>query len=207
MPPPPLRLVRAATFAVVCVSLTLLAHVMAAREPVPRWTVVAGFAAVFGVAAVLAEHERSLATILVGLLGGQFGLHAWFAAVQRPAAAGVVAGLGHAVHAETAAASAGAVPHASMGQSALAMMVAHVAAATVSAWWLWKGERAAWWLARWLTALAGWRARSLLGLPALMAPAVQPARIRPGGGPTPRPSCAVLRHTVVLRGPPPLSPV
>lgn len=202
MPPPPVRLLRAATFAVVCVSLTLLAHVMAAREPVPPWAAGAGFVAVFGVVAVLAGHERSLATIFGGLLGGQFGLHVWFAAAQAP----MVDHMAHEHAAMPSAAAPVAAVSAEATQSGLGMIVAHVAAAAVSAWWLWQGERAAWSLARWITALAAWPVRKLLEL--LAVPLVgRPIWIRPSGESVPRPSCAVLRYTVVLRGPPPCSQV
>jgi hypothetical protein len=193
MAPPPLRLLRAAIFAVVCVSLTLLAHVTAARAPVPAWAAVVGFGAVLGVAAALAGHERSLATIFGGLVGGQFALHVWFAAVQPPATA-------HLNHAHAAAAPA--VPG-DPASSTLGMTLAHVAAAAVSAWWLWRGERAAWSLARWVAALAARPLRRLAVLLLSAAPHARPVRVaRTGATPVRRPSCALLRHTVVLRGPP-----
>jgi hypothetical protein len=199
MPQPPFRLLRAAIFAAVCVSLTLLAHVTAAREPVPPWAVAAGCVAVFGVVAVLAGHERSLATIFGGLGGGQFALHVWFAAVQPSAIEQV--GHGHTAVVSVPAASAGAVP------SGLGMTLAHVAAAAVSAWWLWRGERAAWWLARWIVALATRPLRPALKLLTAAPAAVPPARIRPHAESAARPPCAVLRYTVVLRGPPSRSQV
>jgi hypothetical protein len=196
MPPPPLRLLRAAIFAVVCVSLTLLAHVTAARAPVPPWAAVVGFGAVLGVAAVLAGHERSLVTIFGGLLGGQFALHVWFAAVQPPAGT-------HLSHAHAAAPAMPSDPV----SSGLGMTLAHVAAAAVSAWWLWRGERAAWSLARWVAALAARPRRRLLVFLLSVAPTARPVRVRPVVEPVRRQSCAVLRHTVVLRGPPSRSQV
>ncbi|REE94726.1 hypothetical protein [Thermomonospora umbrina] len=194
--PPPHRLLRASAFTVVCVSLTLAGHVWASRAGVPWTGVAVGGPGVLVVAWVLAGHERSGWTILGGLLGGQFGLHALFAAMQAgssvPAGPGSQAGhAGHAGHgaavAETVSASAGP-----------GMTLAHVAAATASAWWLWRGERLAWSLARRLAAFA----RACVAVPA--GPVPVPVRrrvvavVRAAG----RPRAAALRHSVGLRGPP-----
>jgi hypothetical protein len=192
MPRPPMRLARATMFAAVCVTLTLLAHVSASREPVPAWAVGVAAVAVVAVAAMLAGHERSLATILGALLGGQFCLHVMFAAVQPDAV--------HLEHAD-AAASTALSAQVGMGQSGAGMILAHVATAAVSAWWLRRGEQAAWSLARHLAALAVFPLRRILALFGVR-PVCGPVRIRPHERRVPRPECAVLRHTVVLRGPP-----
>jgi hypothetical protein len=190
-PHPPLRLVRAAVFSAVCGSLTLLAHANSSHAPVPPWSVVAGFAMVLGVAAVLAGHERSLATILGGLLGGQFVLHVLFTAAQPDAVA-------HMDH--------GGAMMTPVAQSGAGMTLSHLAAAAVSAWWLWRGERAAWSLARRIAALAAWSIRWMFALPATV-PVTGPMRIWAGAAKAPRPACAALRHTVVLRAPPRRSPL
>ncbi|ROO90416.1 hypothetical protein EDD29_8141 [Actinocorallia herbida] len=74
------------------------------------------------------------------------------------------------------------------------MMAAHATAALLSAVWLRRGERAFWALARRLVP------------PLLFIPARVPAPVAPGrpGHPEPqaRPKTALLRHSLVLRGPP-----
>jgi hypothetical protein len=186
---PPMRLVRAAAFTVVCVSLTLLAHEMASREPVPGWMTGVGAAIVFGVAATLGGYERSLGTILAGLLGGQFGLHVLFAAAQPH----VSAHLGHAQPTVSATEAA---------QSGWGMTLAHVASALVSAWWLRRGERAAWSLAGRIAALAAFPLTRILALFGGVR-INGPVRVRPYVLAAPPPVYAMLRYAVVLRGPPP----
>jgi hypothetical protein len=176
--PPVYRPARAVVFATVCVALAVTGHTMASRAAVPPVAAAGGLALMTAVGVALAGTERSLATIFGGLLGGQFVLHALFAAAQH----GQTLEHGHAM----APASSGG-----------AMTLAHVAAAAVSAWWLRRGERAVWRLAR---RVASTLIRPLRALPA--------APLAPGPGPyrpassTARPRGAVLRHVVVRRGPP-----
>ncbi|GAA3938740.1 hypothetical protein GCM10023085_20200 [Actinomadura viridis] len=177
--PPPLRLVRATVFAAVCVLLTSAGHLLASGGPVAPWTAAFGFAGVLGAALALAGHERSLATILGGLLLGQFALHSLFAA-------------GHGGH-------HGALPAAEDdGGGSLGMTAAHLLAALASAWWLRRGERQAWRLAR--------QAARVLALPFLLVTVTPGAPARsaavPPCPPRVRPAVAVLRHVLVLRGPP-----
>ncbi|WP_165965428.1 hypothetical protein, partial [Actinomadura bangladeshensis] len=173
-----------------------------------------GFGAVLGVTLMLAGHERSLATILGGLLGGQFALHTLFTAAAphtpppMPATAHHAAAMDpSAVHTSAmhAAMSAGAdtmaasAPHDPNG---LVMTLAHCVAALVAAWWLRRGERAAWAMARRVAAAADRPVRLLLALLSI-EPAASPR-------PVPVPPVAdaatalgrVLRHQVVERGPP-----
>ncbi|TNY35844.1 hypothetical protein [Thermomonospora catenispora] len=183
---PPARLLRASVFAAVCVSLTLIGHSAASGATDARAAVLTaaiGWAGTTAVAWVLSGHERSLPTILGGLLGGQFGLHVLFSAVQAdqgpPAAA-------HAVHVGQAA-----------GTSGPRMTLAHLLAAVAAAWWLRRGERLAWSLARRLAAFA------LAALPAPPEPLPVPDRRLPPHPDTPsRPRRTEIRHSVVLRGPP-----
>jgi hypothetical protein len=190
MSPPPqrplFRASRAVVFATVCVTLATLGHALASPAAVPGWAVLTGFGAVLGVTHALAGHERSLPTLAGGLLGGQFALHTLFASACAPAMAGhhpaSVPGGGHG--------------------SGTAMTLAHVAAALLSAWWLRRGERAAWALARRVSARADRPIRLLLALlgvepapPTTRIPVVPAADV-------PRPAGRVLRHLVVRRGPP-----
>jgi hypothetical protein len=145
---------------------------------------------VLGLAAALAGHERSLATILGGLLCGQFGLHVLFAAVQQPA----VTHLKHGTEVAMA-------PVSPATQAGSGMMLAHLAAAGASAWWLRRGERVAWSLTRQIATLAGRPIRALHALPGEV-PIIGPVRIQPRVVRPSRPLCPVLRYVVVLRGPP-----
>ncbi|WP_241968648.1 hypothetical protein [Streptomyces sp. ICBB 8177] len=87
-----LRLMRAAVFAAVCVTLSAAGHAMASGGPIPLWTLLAGWAAVFAVAASLAGRERSLPGIAALLLVGELALHMLFSAGQWCAASASNAG-------------------------------------------------------------------------------------------------------------------
>jgi hypothetical protein len=79
------------------------------------------------------------------------------------------------------------------------MTAAHVAAAAVSAWWLRRGERAVWELAGKVVTVAVRLVHALVSAPAPLSP---PSRRHPRALPLPGPSGAILRYTVVRRGPP-----
>mgnify|MGYP001368910861 CR=1 FL=1 len=187
-PVPLFRASRAVVFAAVCVTLATLGHGLSSSASVPFWAMATGFGGVLAVTLALAGHERSLVTILGGLLGGQFALHSLYAAATAPPqpadqVAGHHAGASLAGH-----------------ESGLVMTFAHVAAAVVSAWWLRRGERAAWTLARRVAALAGRPLRTLLAL--LAAEPAAPAPRTPVFRTVVPPATGVLRHQVIRRGPP-----
>jgi hypothetical protein len=176
---PVFRLSRAVVFAAVCTALAVIGHTTASHGHVPAAAVAAGLAGLTVVGAVLAGTERSLGTILAGLLGGQFVLHVLFTAAQHGQ---------HLAHQPAVLASHGT----------RAMTLAHVTAAAVSAWWLRRGERAVWRLARKVaaTAVRPWRAL-------LTSPAPLPARYRhPIADTVTGPPEHLLRHILTRRGPP-----
>ncbi|MGW5413258.1 hypothetical protein [Actinomadura geliboluensis] len=251
-PQPLFRAARAVVFATVCVALAVLGHVLAGGAAVPLWAGTAGFGAVVGVTLMLAGHERSLGTILGGLLGGQFALHTLFtaAAAADPAAHPVPAMAGHtpAMHAamtdsvmtntvmtntvmtntvmtntvmtntvmtntvmtNAAMTDAAAMPDlaavpAAHGGNGLAMTLAHCVAALVAAWWLRRGERSVWTMARRVAAAADRPVRLLLAL-LTIEPAVPQRPVVPAPAPAAVPAAdRALRHQVVRRGPPFLS--
>ncbi|MGI5350154.1 hypothetical protein ACQEU8_18505 [Streptomyces sp. CA-250714] len=92
-----LRLLRAAVFAAVCVTVSAAGHLLAADAVLPFGTLALGFGCVFVIAVALAGRERSLPGI-AGLLSlGQVALHLTFSmgggAQHAPtAAAGATAG-------------------------------------------------------------------------------------------------------------------
>ncbi|NVI88537.1 hypothetical protein [Actinomadura sp. BRA 177] len=204
-PPQPLfRTARAVVFATACVALAVLGHVLAGGDRVPLWAATVGFGAVLGVTLMLAGHERSLATILGGLLGGQFALHALFtnaSAHHAPAMAHHTPAMHAAMPstADTVAASA------AQGGNGLVMTLAHCVAALVAAWWLRRGERAAWAMVRWVAAAADRPVRllpALLTIEAAVPPRPVPVVPAADAGTA---IGRVLRHQVVRRGPPPRS--
>ncbi|MBT2207406.1 MFS transporter [Actinomadura sp. NEAU-AAG7] len=179
LPQPLLRTARSTVFATVCVTLAAVGHSLSSRDVVPAWAVLTGFAAVLGVSLTLAGHERSLATLLGGLLGGQFALHTLFGAATQPM-------IHHASDAHPAARGSG-----------VSMTLAHVAAAVLAALWLRRGERAAWSLARRL-------AERPVPLPRLLVvePVAPVVRIRVVAADAVAAIGEVLRHQVFRRGPP-----
>ncbi|MFJ8882193.1 hypothetical protein ACIRJR_02130 [Streptomyces sp. NPDC102402] len=73
-----MRLLRTAVFTAVCVVLAAAGHGFAAGASVPGWTLLAGFAGVFALAAALAGRERTLLSITAALAAGQLALHVLF---------------------------------------------------------------------------------------------------------------------------------
>jgi hypothetical protein len=171
-PVSPLRLTRASAFSAVCVALACLGHLTASGEPMSPWAVCVGFLAVLGVANLLTAHERSLPTIAGGLVGGQFALHTLFVTSQCHPHPVVVHGSG----------------------SRPGMSAAHLLAAVAAAWWLRRGERAVWTLARraWIRPLVLSDGRRT---------AVEPVRVVSGTTAAP-PAVTLLRYVHVRRGPP-----
>ncbi|GLY77125.1 hypothetical protein [Actinoallomurus iriomotensis] len=176
---PTYRAARAVVFATVCVALAVTGHMMASHATVSPVAAIGGLAVMTAVGTVLGGAERSLGTIFGGLLGGQFVLHALFSAAEHGQ---------HLAHGHTMAPST----------AGWTMTFAHVAAAAVSAWWLRRGERAVWRLARRVAAALVRPARALLSAepPVCVAPRLQTAA--PGAAPR----GALLRHVVIRRGPP-----
>ena len=175
---PVYRAARAVVFATVCVGLAITGHMMVSHAPVPPLAAVGGLLGLTVVGAALAGTERSLATILFGLLGGQFMLHALFTAAQQGQ---------HLTHGQTMPPSSGDA----------AMTFVHVAAAIVSAWWLRRGERAVWDLAKRVASRVV--RRVLLPVPPRVSPLPCPVLAVAGAV---KPCGAFLRHSVVRRGPP-----
>ncbi|MEU9022128.1 MFS transporter [Actinomadura sp. NPDC048394] len=183
---PRLRLARAVVFATVCLALTTAGHAYAAHAAVPPSAVGLGFLLVTGFSLLLTGTERSFWTILGGLLGAEFGLHALFARASA----------GTSVHHH-----GGAPVPAAHGHGGWAMTAVHLATALVAAVWLRRGEAAMWSLARKVSAAAAGPWRLLLA--AALSPAAPPAApVMPAAGPVRPAAVAPLRHALVRRGPP-----
>ncbi|MEU6717378.1 MFS transporter [Nonomuraea sp. NPDC046802] len=171
------RLARAAVFAVVCLGLSVLAHLLGGGS-VAGPVMAAGLLLAFGAAAAAAGRERSLAVILPLLAGMQVVLHVLFSLSHAPVAH---AALGHA--------------HQGLAPGA-GMLVAHAGAAGLIALWLARGEAALWGL---LHRLAVRLCRVLLVVfphpvhePVAVVTAPEPGRLR----------SVALAYAVPRRGPP-----
>ncbi|QHC26281.1 hypothetical protein [Streptomyces sp. GS7] len=196
---PALRILRAAVFAAVCLTLSAAGHQLAVGSAPPAWVDGAGFLAVLVPGYLLGARERSLPGIGGAMLTTQGGLHLAFDAAQAPArrltAAGMPMGMQPmGMHATRMMAH----PH-SMSAHAV---VAHTAAALLASWWLRRGEAALWSLLRRAVALvpgllAWWGART--GQLPTLAHAVAPGGRTAGHRPLRQ---VLLRHAVLRRGPP-----
>ncbi|GLF94029.1 hypothetical protein [Streptomyces yaizuensis] len=186
----PLRTLRAALFAAICISLAAMGHSYTSGHDLPLTVLLPAFPVTTALAWVAARRRRGTATIGLGLLAVQGGLHLVFARVQShgpaPAAHG---GTGHE-------------PGPAMdllGPSPVAMVTAHLLGAAFCALWLARGEAAFLRLAGAVGALAFTPLRPpvtavpLPGAPRLPVRTRTAARLRPG---------VLLGHTLVRRGPP-----
>ncbi|MFG3205797.1 hypothetical protein [Streptomyces sp. NPDC048192] len=218
---PAVRGLRAAVFSAVCVLLAAAGHGLAMGDMPPLWADAAAFAAVLALGWLLGGRERSLSGIGVAMLLVQAGLHLGFDAAHGSVrhvgvpcmaamsghggapATGFVSGhvmappmSGHvmapmpAMHLHMAAT---VHPHLTAHATA-----AHLLAALVASWWLWRGEAALWSLLRragtLVLGLVAWWRGTPLPAPAGAAPRV-PADPEP-------PRLTLLRHAVSRRGPP-----
>lgn len=152
-----------------------------------------------GCAWLAARSRRGPLAIGLGLLAMQGALHLFFAGVQghttTPPAGSNHTTTGAVDHMGTAVSADATL----LGQSSLAMVAAHLAAAAFCALWLAHGERAFFRLAAAATALAFTPLRLLLTVvPLPENPRPVPVRRPPA---IPR-TALLLGHTLVRRGPP-----
>ncbi|MBB5130633.1 hypothetical protein HNP84_000321 [Thermocatellispora tengchongensis] len=174
---PPLRLLRATAFAVVCAGLSALAHIAGGGSfSAPH--LAGGVVLAFCAAVPLTGRERTLAAILPVLGGLQVVLHFMLG--------GAAAHVAHAAH-----------HHAAGGIPGLGMTAAHAWAAALTALWLARGERALWSLLRRLAVrlrvLVAVHAWAPADLPQVPCRAPEPATLR---------ALVLCRHSVTRRGPP-----
>ncbi|GAA0409145.1 hypothetical protein Acor_61770 [Acrocarpospora corrugata] len=190
------RLVRSAAFAAVCVLLAALAHRLAGGDGPTAWALAVAAGGVFAGSVVLAGRERSPLLISGLLLVAQGGLHELF---NHGAMVKVI--LASRLRASVPAEAAGGHQAHGLGIS-LGMLVAHVTASLVTAWWVARGEAVLWSVLRRVGVAA------VRGLLRLFAPVAEAGRValspvahgwRHLGLPRRN---EPLRHTVVRRGPP-----
>ncbi|MFI8290957.1 hypothetical protein ACIGBL_17680 [Streptomyces sp. NPDC085614] len=214
-----LRMLRAALFTALVVTLSAGSHVLLSRAPLPLVTVGLISAGVFAVAYALAGRERGFGAIAGLLVPLELAADTVFTtgqAVCYGPAGGPVAGSLRAVGVDVLCGGSvggplpGVAAPESGGVAALLhtpdpalpwlLLAAHVAVGLGAAAWLRHGERA---LARLVGAVAAFASRPLLLVAAFLG-SPRPARGR-GGLPSDRPRRSrtrLLVHSVGRRGPP-----
>ncbi|MFJ5259139.1 hypothetical protein ACIQAC_01510 [Streptomyces sp. NPDC088387] len=218
----PFRVVRAALFTALVVTLGTASHVLLSGVPLPLATVAAATAGVFAVAYALAgRRERGLGRIAALLIPLELAVDTVFTTGQHACygrAGGPVAGPLRAVGLDVLCAGEVGSPLARMTgtttpdpaaalvanadpQAAWLLLAAHIGIGLLAAGWLRRGERA---LAQLLAAAAATTFRPLLLAVAAVtaAPAPRAHRLpRPAHRATPTRDL-LLRHTLARRGPP-----
>ncbi|MFC9282402.1 hypothetical protein [Streptomyces collinus] len=218
------RTVRAAVFAVVCVLLAALGHVLMSGRHVPGWTLAAGLAVTGAAGWSLAGRERGLPLVVTAVLAAQTALHEAFslAGPAGPHPAGTAAvGPVHAgatgsmdmgamgamspmsgMSPRDMSTTASAVPTGHVmdgGSPSFGMLAAHLLAALLCGLWLAYGERAAFRILRAVAARLAAPLRLLLALPVPADPP-RPRTRRGRSGRAPR--LLRLVHSIITRGPP-----
>jgi len=128
------RAVRAALFAVVCVLLTALGHVLMSGDSLPWWTVAGAFVGVWTCGWWLAAYERDVASVTAVAVAAQAVLHGGFS----------LAAMASSAHPQMTMAEMSPVPHGhqmTLGPM-LGMFAVHLVMGLLSGLWLAYGERA-----------------------------------------------------------------
>ncbi|RNL82171.1 hypothetical protein EFW17_19830 [Halostreptopolyspora alba] len=181
-------------FATVCVGVSTIGHALTSGHAVEPTSVAVGFLLLLWIAHALTGRERGFGPICGWMVWGQLALHPILSLGQPPATttAPPTASAGHAAH---------SVPPDS-DHGGVAMLLAHLVASVVSAWWLRQGEVSFFALLRVLRTLL----RDALLPPVIdTSPVAVRHRRRVWAVPCAAPrgeTARFLRHVVVSRGPP-----
>ncbi|MEU9749784.1 hypothetical protein [Streptomyces niveus] len=202
----PMRALRAAILAAVCVTLAAVGHSSASTHELPLGVLALAFGVIAGLSWLAGGRRRGVGFIAPAVLTAQAALHVTFAAAGTHGAM-PSAGHGHALAdmGETGAGTGaegvvGAVLTA-VGDTSPGMLAAHLLAGAVCALWLARGEAAFFRLAETVAAFAFTPLGLLLAAP---RPLAVPPPVRPRHrtrAPHP-PRGTVLAHAVSRRGPP-----
>ncbi|MFG2176142.1 hypothetical protein ACGFMO_33090 [Streptomyces niveus] len=204
----PMRALRAAILAAVCVTLAAVGHSSASTHELPLGVLALAFGVIAGLSWLAGGRRRGVGFIGPAVLTAQAALHVTFAAAG---AHGAMPSTGHG-HApadmgETgtgAGAGAEGVVGAvltAVGDTSPGMLAAHLLAGAVCALWLARGEAAFFRLAETVAAFAFTPLGLLLAAPRPLA-VPPPVRPRHRTRAPHRPRGTVLAHAVSRRGPP-----
>ncbi|HWD78179.1 MAG TPA: hypothetical protein VG497_04845 [Kribbella sp.] len=168
------RAARAAMFAVTCVLLAALGHVLMSGMMLPWWALPMAFGWIGVTAWIVADRERGVPFVVLSTLFAQGALHLVFSLAQTMTPMG----------------------HMHMSSSS-GMVGAHLLAALLCGLWLAYGERAA------FSVLRSLAVRVLLPLRLIAGAHVTPHRpgVTPAHSPTPLREL-LLVHAITSRGPP-----
>lgn len=213
----PMRALRAAVLAAVCVTLAAVGHSSVSPHELPLGVLTAAFAVLTGLSWLAGGRRRGIGFIGPAVLTAQGALHMTFSATGAQGGTMPSRGHGHTAAGMGAGGDMGAGAGADMGGSAgqegmaavLAaagdtspgMLAAHLLAGAGCALWLARGEAAFFRLARTVAAFAFTPLRLLLAAP---RPLAVPAPVRPrhrARAPH-RPRGTVLADAMSRRGPP-----
>ncbi|MEV4995142.1 hypothetical protein [Streptomyces niveus] len=204
----PMRALRAAILAAVCVTLAAVGHSSASTHELPLGVLALAFAVIAGLSWLAGGRRRGVGFIGPAVLTAQAALHVTFAAAG---AHGAMPSAGHG-HAQAdmgetgtgagagAEGAVGAVLTA-VGDTSPGMLAAHLLAGAVCALWLARGEAAFFRLAETVAAFAFTPLGLLLAAPRPLA-VPPPVRPRHRTRAPHRPRGTVLAHAVSRRGPP-----
>lgn len=215
------RALRAAVLAAACVLLSAVTFAVIGRGTAPAWAVVAALAAVYPLGYLAGSRPCGLAAIAGFAAVVQLGLDYWFALAQLDQS--VVRGcgliqvlppMGESIRcAQTAAPAPTALPADGALHVGLALLLAQLLVALVSAVCLASGERAQLTLRERLPRLAAFGAAVVRWWPVLALALTRLTAPTGPDKPAPAPRAAArirpkrldLRHAVVRRGPPVIS--
>lgn len=199
-----LRLLRAAVFAALCVTLSATSHVLLSRAPLPAAVLVPAAAGVFAVAYLLAGRERGFWQIAGLLVPVELAVDFLFTKGQDTcygASGGPLAGSWRSVSGLVCGDSTAAVVELPGGPvSPWLLLGAHTLVGLLAAWWLRRGEAASYRLLRTVTAYAAAPLRLVLAV--VRAAPEFPSPARRDRTEAPSPAARHVQHSVVRRGPP-----
>ncbi|MFI9105207.1 hypothetical protein ACIGXA_32330 [Streptomyces fildesensis] len=212
---PPLRALRAALFAALCVTLSSTSHVLMSHTPLPLVTVAGAYGAVFALAYALGGRERGFWPIAGLLVPLELAVDTLFTAGQHTCygpGGGPVTGswrsLNEALlcHGGQVGSPLAAVPGAPAATDPTTgpwlLLATHITVGLLASWWLRRGEAG---LQRVVRAMAAAAFRPLLvAVAALRAPAARPRQPRARSGQAGPSRFRPLLHSLVRRGPPSL---
>lgn len=209
----PMRALRAAILAAVCVTLAAVGHSSMSAHELPLGVLALAFGVIAGLSWLAGGRRRGVGFIGPAVLTAQAALHVTFAAAGTHGAM-TSAGHGHAAADMGAGADTGAgagagagvestvgAVLAAVGDTSPGMLTAHLLAGAVCALWLARGEAAFFRLAETVAAFAFTPLGLLLAAPRPLA-VPPPVRPRHRTRAPHRPRGTVLAHAVSRRGPP-----
>lgn len=207
----PMRALRAAVLAAVCVTLAAVGHSSMSAHELPLGVLALAFGVIAGLSWLAGGRRRGVGFIGPAVLTAQAALHVTFAVAGTH---GAMPSAGHGHAAADMAEGAGTGPGTgagpegtvgavltAVGDTSPGMLAAHLLAGAVCALWLARGEAAFFRLAETVTAFAFTPLGLLLAAPRPLA-VTPPVRPRHRTRAPHRPRGAVLAHAVSRRGPP-----